>query len=118
MTFHYYGALKAFAWILGAAAIPAAIFFSLEPTVKVALIMAAAMVFTALVGSGTTIIVGRMNLKASASLHQTINKVEEQTNNMNTELRQQRNEASKRADNKEGFIEGVASEQERTRDKS
>lgn len=110
MTIHYYGGLKAVTWLFGLAAVAA---FAIEPTVKVAIIVA---IPSAITGIGT-LVLGFLNRKDAKEIHAVVTKVETQTNNMNTELRQQRNAATTRADSAEGQMKGVAAEQERTKDK-
>lgn len=62
-----------------------------------------------------SIIVGTFSIVLQSRANRKLAEVEKQTNNMNTELRQQRNAATTRADVAEGHAAGITAEQERTK---
>jgi hypothetical protein len=101
--------------ITGCLAIIAIAIIAIDPTIKVAVIVSIPPTLTALFGAFA-------NYKQYRELHKKVNTVENKvdtvevnTNAKLTKLLDERNVASARADQAEGHIEGVKSEQDRTK---
>lgn len=114
MSLPHLSALKIGYWIAGSIALTAGALFAQiqqansSAAIWVAIIMGlSSLLVSVTVGIFSIILQTRGNRKLA--------EVEKQTNNMNTELRQQRNAATTRADVAEGHAAGITAEQDRTK---
>lgn len=109
MSLPHIGALKVI-WLVGAAGVTA--LAVIDPTWKAAIIAGAVVSIPPTITGIFTIISQRV---ASARTHALLNKVEENTNNMNTKLQEKADTAAARADSAEGKLQGTKDEQNRTK---